>query len=185
MTGTGVAAPKNLVRAGRRWFLRIPFGSLRFYVVLLIAGFVVHLVDSIVFQIPFVEPVIDNKELVLEFQKRQLDIWGEMNKLLIALATATAGAVGGFMLGRDKVSTLPPEQRRRAGTSWMFCAFSLYFGYLSYEETMVMLSHGTFNSYNPRVWWPTRAQFWTFLISIIIFADFIYGSIRDKGKATE
>jgi hypothetical protein len=184
MTGTGEAASKPPDRSGRRWFLRIPFGSLRFYVVLLIAGIALHVVDSVVFQIPFAEPVTD-KELVLEFQKRQLDIWGEMNKLLITLATATAGAVGGFMLSRDKVLPLAPEQRRRAGASWMFCAFSLYFGYLSYQEAMWMLSLGTFNAYNPRVWWPTRAQFWTFLVAIIIFADSIYGSIRDKNKAAE
>jgi hypothetical protein len=146
MTGTGEAASKPPDRSGRRWFLRIPFGSLRFYVVLLIAGFALHVVNSVVFHIPFVEPVTD-KDVIREFQKRQLDIWEEMNKLLIALATATAGAVGGFMLSRDKVLPLAPEQRRRAGASWMFCAVSLYFGYLSYQEATWMLSLGTFNAY--------------------------------------
>jgi len=128
---------------------------------------------------PFSEAMPD-KELAFEFQKRQLDIWAEMNKLLITLATLTAGAVGGFILNRDKQVPLSPAQIRRAGASWIFCAFSLYFGYLAYHEATWMLSLGTFNSYNPRLWWPTQAEFWCFLISVIIFADFIYNSIRHK-----
>lgn len=183
MTGKGVATSKTHDRSARRRFLRIPFGSLRFYILLLIAGLALHFIESLVDDMPFHVPV--DKELILELQKRQLDTWAEMNKLLITLATATAGAVGGFMLNRDKASPLSREQRRRAGASWMFCALSLYFGYLSYHEAMWMLRFGVFDSFNPRVWWPARAQFWTFLVSIIIFADFIYGSIRDKDKAAE
>ena len=163
----------------RRSFLGIPFGSFRFYLAVLIAAVLLHVINALVSNMPFVEPVRD-KDLVLEFQKRQLDVWTEMNKLLIALATVTVGAVGGFMLNRDKAAPLPPPQMRRAAASWIFCCLSLYFGYLSYYEATWMLSLGTFNSYNPRLWWPTRAQFWTFLIAILLLADFVYGSIRDK-----
>jgi hypothetical protein len=137
-----------------------------------------YLVNGIVFRIPFSEPV--DKDLALEFQKRQLDIWEETNKLLITLATLTAGAIGGFVLSRDKAFPRSISHRRRAAASWIFCALSLYFGYLSYNEATWMLSLGVFNSYNPRLWWPTQAQFWSFLISVIIFADFIYGSVLDR-----
>jgi hypothetical protein len=171
------ASPRTVSRS----ILRVRFGSLRFYVILLIVAVALHFINNVVFHMPFSEPVPD-KDLALEFQKRQLDIWAEMNKLLITLATLTAGAVGGFMLNRDKATPLPPGQTRRAAASWIFCALSLYFGYLAYNEATWMLSLGTFNSYNPRIWWPIRAQFWCFLISVIIFADFIYGSIRYKNE---
>ena len=39
---------KSHDRSGRRWFLRIPFGSLRFYIILLIAGFALQFVESVV-----------------------------------------------------------------------------------------------------------------------------------------
>ncbi|MGA7339712.1 MAG: hypothetical protein WBE72_25710 [Terracidiphilus sp.] len=180
-----MSKPSGMTRtksnAKPRSFLHIRFGSFRFYLALLVAALALHAIDALISYIPFVEPVRD-KELVLEFQKRQLDIWTEMNKLLIALATVTIGAVGGFMINRDKVVPLPRPQLRRAAASWIFCCLSLYFGYLSYYEATWMLSLGTFNSFNPRLWWPTRAQFWTFLIAVILLADFVYGSVRDKQK---
>jgi len=173
----------GITGARRRRFPQLRFGSLRFY--LLLAGVIVglHLLDSVFIEIPVVEPVPD-KEIVREFKTKQLDMWAEMNKLLIAFATVTIGAVGGFMINRDKSAPLSPPQMRRAGASWLFCALSLYFGYLSYQQATWMLNAGVFDPLAARLWWPARAQFWSFLVSIILFADFIYGSIRDKAPTT-
>ena len=158
--------------------LRLRFGSFRFYIVLTLVVIVLHEVDSVLYHMQLVEP--QDPQLVAEFQKKQLDIWAEMNKLLIALATVTIGALGGFMLNREGHKRLQPRSLHRAAASWLFCALSLYLGYLSYQQATLMLSQGVFNPISPRVYWPARAQFWTYLISIVLFADFIYGSIRDQ-----
>jgi hypothetical protein len=177
-----VLAPEDFgmsVHVKPRSFLQVSFGSFRFYLALVTLAFALHVVNSVVSYMPFAEP-LPEKELASDFQKKQVDIWAEMNKLLITLATLTIGGIGGFMLQGDKTAPHPPRQMRRAAASWIFCALSIYCGYLSYHEATWMLSLGTFNSFNPRLWWPARGQFWTFLISVIILADLIYGSIRDR-----
>lgn len=163
----------------RRFVPRVRFGSFRFYLAVVVVALALHIFNSILSYTPFAEPVPD-KEVAIEFQKKQLDTWAEMNKLLITLATLTIGAIGGFMVHRDKASALPARAMRRAAASWIFCALSIYFGYLSYHEAAWLLSLGAFNSYYPRLWWPAHAQFWAFLISVLLFADFVYGSIRDR-----
>lgn len=162
-----------------RSFLHVRFGSVRFYVALLIVAVLLHIINAAIAYLRWAQPLPEH-ELAVEFQKRQLDIWTEMNKLLITLATVTIGTVGGFLVNRDKTNPVSLAQLRRAAASWIFCALSLYFGYLSYNEAVTMLSLGTFDTFDPRLWWPTRAQFWTFLISVILFADFVYGSIRSN-----
>ena len=157
----------------RRGF-RFSFRSIRLYLIVIVAILVLHEFDVVLSQMPVLEPQIP--ELVAEFQKKQADVWAEMNKLLVALATLTIGAVGGFILHRDKHARLHSSQQRRAVLSWLFCALSLYFGYLSYQQTTLLLNHGVFNPLSPRIWWTARAQFWTYLISMVLFADFIYGS---------
>jgi hypothetical protein len=172
-TKRGWAIPRG------RFFAPVHFGSLRFYVVLAIVVLALHFFDSIILYMPVALPVPEH-ELALEFKKKQLDMWAEMNKLLIAFATVTIGAVGGMLLNRDKSIPVSTSQRRRAAASWLFCALSLYFGYLSYQQASWMLNSGVFDPLTPRLWWPARAQFWSFLISVILFADFAYGSVRDK-----
>jgi len=62
------------------------------------------------------------------------------------------------------------------------CAASLYFGYLAYQQAVWMLNNGFFNPANPRIWIPTRAQFWSFLASVVVFADFVYASLQANDK---
>lgn len=158
------------------------FGALRFYAALAIVIFVLHTIDAVIVSMPVVLPEPDH-DLSLALRQKQLDLWSEMNKLLIAVATLTIGAIGGMMVNRDKARPLDPPQLRRAAASWLFCALSLYFGYLSYQQATRMLNHGVFDPFTARLWWPARGQFWTFLISIIILGDFVYSSIRGKAAA--
>jgi hypothetical protein len=160
-------------------YLGVRFGSLRFYLALTVVIIGLHTVDAVIVNLPLVVSQPDN-ELAAAFRQKQLDVWSEMNKLLIAFATVTIGAIGGFMLNRDKAHPLSLPQLRRAATSWFFCALSLYFGYLSYQQATQMLKHGVFDPFTARLWWPARGQFWAYLVSIILFGDFIYTSIRDK-----
>jgi hypothetical protein len=170
----GQVAPRSM--------FRVRFGSVRFYCILVVVILGLHLVESVIRNFPMVE-TLPEKEIAAQFRQKQLEVWSEMNKLLIAVATVTIGAVGGFMLNRDKTAPLLPQQMHRAAASWFFCALSLYFGYLSYQQATWMLTYGIFNPFNPRLWWPARAQFWTYLLSLVLFADFIYGSIQNKGQA--
>lgn len=178
MRGKATAAAPIRHRTWR--FPGVRFGSLRFYLALTAIIFCLHAVDAVMVNLPLVitEP---DKEVAIAFKQKQLDLWSEMNKLLIAFATVTIGAIGGFILNRDKTHPLPLPHLRRAAASWFFCALSLYFGYLSYQHATLMLKHGVFDPFTARLWWPARGQFWAFLVSIILFGDFIYTSVRDKG----
>lgn len=173
------AAEAASTRAKVKPFLGVRFGSLRFYIALAVVTVGLHTVDTVILSVPVVitQP---EKEIVAAFKQKQLDLWTEMNKLLIAFATVTIGAISGFLLNRDKTHPLSIPQLRRAATSWFFCALSLYFGYLSYQLATQMLKHGVFDPFTARLWWSSRFQFWAFLISIVLFGDFIYTSIRDK-----
>ena len=117
-------------------------------------------------------------EKAADYQQKQVDSFMEMNKLLIALATVSIGGITGFVLHRDKSLKFSRTQLRRVIASWTLCAASLYFGYLSYQQVTWELYWGFFDPYNSHLWWPSRAQFWTFLCSVVVFADFIYGSLQ-------
>ena len=94
----------------RSWW-RVHFGSLRFYILLVITAVVLHLIGSVVESISDVQP---NSSLADEFRKKQLDIWAEMNKLLIALSTVVIGGIGGFVLKHEHSSVTEVRQMRRA-----------------------------------------------------------------------
>jgi hypothetical protein len=153
--------------------------SARLYLALASVTALLLLVEWILASTPFVE-AMPAQEISSEFLKKQTETWAEMNKLLIELATLVVGAISGFVVNRDKNAPLPSAQRRKVTVSWILCGASLYFGYLSYQQATWMLSIGFFNAHNPRLWLPMQAQFWTFLFSVIVFADFIYGGLRHK-----
>jgi len=115
-------------------------------------------------------------------QTKQLETYVEMNKLLTTLATFTIGATIGFVVNRDKRIKLRPSQLRRAIASWTLGGISLYFGYLSYRQVVWILDKELFGLYSPLVWWLTRAQFWTFLLSVAVLADFIYRTVGSEAQ---
>jgi hypothetical protein len=179
MEGNGTQVLETAKR--RRARPRLRSTSARLYVALACVTALLLLLEWILASTPFVE-AMPAQEISNEFQKKQIETWAEMNKLLIELATLVVGAISGFVVQRDKDTSLPPAQRRKVTLSWILCGASLYFGYLSYQQATWMLSIGFFNAHNPRLWLPMQAQFWTFLFSVIVFADFIYGGLRHKNQ---
>jgi hypothetical protein len=168
--------PVEVVRP-RRARSRLP-GSVRFYlaftvVVLLLVGF-----EGFLTSLPFADAIPDYAE---QLQQRQLDSYFEMIQLLITLATLVIGGVTGYVINRDNTIGLSAPQVRRVVASWALCAASLYFGYLAYQQAVWMLNNGFFNPNNARIWIPTRAQFWSFLASVVVFADFVYSSLQMSG----
>jgi hypothetical protein len=153
---------------------RVP-GAVRFYFAF--AAIVLTLVafEAFLTSLPFADAIPDYAE---QLQQRQLDSYFEMIQLLITLATVTIGGITGYVINRDNTKGLSSPQLRRVVASWALCAASLYFGYLAYQQAVWMLNNGFFNPANPRIWIPTRAQFWSFLASVVVFADFVYMSLQ-------
>jgi hypothetical protein len=153
---------------------------LRFYFVLPVLVALLIGIEALLSSFKFAEGLTDN---AAEYQRKQVDSFMEVNKLLITLATVSIGGITGFVLQRDKALKLSQPQLRRVIASWALCAASLYFGYLSYQQVTWELYWGFFDPYNSHLWWPARAQFWTFLSSVVVFADFIYGSLQVRQTA--
>lgn len=110
-----------------------------------------------------------------DFQTRQLDTFLEMNKLLTTLATVAIGASTGFIAGREGKQPVLPQQMKRAVAAWILLGASIYFGYLATQQVVWMLHSRFFNLYYAGIAWPTRFQFWTFLIAVVVMAEFVYG----------
>lgn len=154
---------------------------MRFYVLFSITVFLLVVFEAFLTSLPFADAIPDYAQ---ELQQRQLDSYFEMIRLLITLATFAMGGITGYVLNRERAAGLTRRQLRRVIASWTLCAASLYFGYLAYQQVVWMLNNGFFNPSNPRVWVPTRAQFWSFLACVVVFVDFVYSSLQSAEGRT-
>lgn len=150
--------------------------STRFYLLFTIAVLVLVAFEAFLTSIPFADAIPDNSEAL---KVRQLDSYFQMIQLLITLSTLVMGGITGYVIKGGRERGLSGRQLRRVIASWALCATSLYFGYLSYQQVVWMLNNGFFNPYNLRVWIPTRGQFWCFLASVVVFADFVHLSFQE------
>lgn len=150
--------------------------SLLFYALFSLGALGLVAFEAYLTSLPFADAIPDYAEAL---QQRQLDSYFEMIRLLITLATLVMGGITGYVINRGREAELGGRQLRRVIASWTLCATSLYFGYLAYQQVGWMLNHGFFNPYNPRVWIPTRGQFWSFLACVVVFADFVYVGLRE------
>lgn len=171
-------SPGDVIRP-RRARSRLRSGPVRFYVVFSLTVMVLVGFEAFLTSLPFADAIPDYAE---ELQQRQLDSYFQMIELLITLATLTMGGITGYVINHERKVGLSAPQLRRIVASWVLGAASLYFGYLAYQQVVWMLNNGFFNPANPRVWVPTRAQFWSFLASVVVFADFVYASLEITGE---
>jgi hypothetical protein len=163
------SAPRRRVRTS------VLPGSVRFYLAFSTIVVVLVVFEAFLTSLPFADAIPDFAD---QLQQRQLDSYFQMIELLITLATLAMGGITGYVINRDNTIGLSSPLLRRVVASWALCAASLYFGYLAYQQAVWMLNNGFFNPANPRIWIPTRAQFWSFLASVVVFADFVYGSLQ-------
>ena len=154
---------------------------MRFYLAFSTIVIVLVAFEAFLTWLPFADAIPDFAD---ELRQRQLDSYFQMIELLITLATLAMGGITGYVINRDNTMGLTPRLRRRVIASWTLCAASLYFGYLAYQQAVWMLNTGFFNPANPRIWIPTRAQFWSFLASVVVFADFVYATLQVTGTRT-
>ena len=130
-------------------------------------------------------PVVEEMRTELSaLETRQLDTYMETTKLLTTLATAVIGAATGFLLNRREKVKLTDAHKRRVLFSWILASASLYCGHLAYQNVIWMLNSKFFNLFYPGIAWPTRAQFWLFLLAVITLADFVYRSIAPEGEVS-
>jgi len=157
-------------------------GTVRFYLAFSIVVLMLVAFEALLTSLPFADAIPDYAD---QLQQRQLDSYFQMIELLITLATLAMGGITGYVINRNNTIGLSSELLRRVVASWALCAASLYFGYLAYQQAVWMLNNGFFNPANPRIWIPTRAQFWSFLACVVVFADFVYASfqVSDVGTA--
>jgi hypothetical protein len=128
--------------------------------------------------VPNIFTVSEDKIYTLNpLQTKQVDTYVAMTQLLISLATGAAGAVTLIIFNRYDKEPLPPAQLRRAMAAWALIGLSLYAGHLSYQNLLKMLSDSYLNLMQARVIWPSRVQFWSFLLAIVVVADFVHTSL--------
>ena len=116
-----------------------------------------------------------------KLQEKELDTFLEMNRLLTTLATGVLGGTIAIVSTRYGSSDVPLLQMWRIVASWVFCGLSLYCGYVSYGGIVWMLHNSAFDLTLPKVVLPQLFQFWSFVVAIFFFADFVY---RGLGKRT-
>jgi hypothetical protein len=155
---------------------------LAFYLLLALVVASVILTEAVIARLPFASPEVTN---LTDVEKKELDIFTEMNKLLTTLATLTIGATSAFMINRDSRAELRPGTLGRAITGWVFTGASLYFGHLSYQRVLWMLNGHFFDLFLGTVWWPSRAQFWSFLVGVVVLLDFVRSSITRARSTLE
>ena len=152
---------------------------MRFYLAFATIVIVLVAFEAFLTRLPFADAIPDFAD---QLRQRQLDSYFQMIELLITMATLAMGGITGYVINRDNTMGLSRVMRRRVVASWALGAASLYFGYLAYQQAVWMLDNGFFNPANPRIWIPTRAQFWSFLASVVVFADFVYASLQATDK---
>src|SRR5947208_2683562 len=99
-----------------------------FICVLVIVGVLLALQRYYVEELPFVGDEITKLN---SLQEKQFELFLEMNRLLVTLATLALGGIGAFVFNRYKTGRLPTAQIARAAFSWVFAGLSLFTGYLA------------------------------------------------------
>lgn len=154
--------------------------TIRFYAFAIAALVLLILLQQVFSRLSFASEEVSS---LTSLQEKQLEVFVDMNKLLITLSTVSLGGIGAFVLNRYKGQSMPWYQVWRVTASWVFCGLSLYCGVLANERLIWMLQSGFFDLTNPRIIWVYRSQFWTLAIAIFFLADFFYRGLRKTEAA--
>jgi len=145
---------------------------------LLLSAVGVVVVDWALSHLSLAEPLIADLNAI---QAKQVDIYVQVTQQIFTLATLVLAGVGLFITPERKIST--------QGPLWLLTSIavlagsSMYFGYLSFNTIVWMLSKQFFNLETPILHYLRLAQFWTFIASVFIFAWFwLKQSTQEKSK---
>ena len=101
-------------------------------------------------------------ETLSNLQEKQIDLFVQQSNLLTTLTGALFAALGALSV-KDTHQPLNAPDLSVLMLAATFAGFSLYFGYLAYQEIIWMLGQKFFNLDTPQLAWPRRLQFFTFL----------------------
>jgi len=108
-------------------------------------------------------------------QGKAIDIYTTAASLLTTLATALLGALGYLLMNERQAK--PGLQRSvpvMAVISAAFAVVSIYFGYRCDSNALWYVSEGAFTPNAPPLVWPKIAQFFSLLLAVFFFADFVF-----------
>lgn len=126
--------------------------------------------------------VVDPSQTPPPSEEWQLNALLELNHLLTTLSTGLLAAIG-FILIRGR--------KPRAGiqlwpalASTFFVFLSMFFGYQLYQSLLWMLAQppALFSLYNPNILYPRQAQFYSFLVGVFFFSDFMIQYLYQKER---
>lgn len=118
-----------------------------------------------------------------KLQEKNVDVFLEMNRTLITLATLTIGAVSFFISVRYGNTRLPLGQICRAIGCWGFAGGSISLGYLSLNAMSQSLSLSVLDIGIPIVLRNQQFQFYSFGLSVVLLLDFVSVSLSENKKS--
>ena len=104
-----------------------------------------------------------------------------MNNLITTLGTGLLGALG-FLLMNGRKSVHWSGAKWLALASAVCVAFSLLFGYVAYLALIDMLRSEIFDLDLPAILWVRQAQFYSFLLAVVLFGDFAFQALHGEDK---
>ncbi|HTR47290.1 MAG TPA: hypothetical protein VMM16_07910 [Verrucomicrobiae bacterium] len=112
-------------------------------------------------------------------QSKGFDIATTMIGLLTTLGTALLGAIG-FLLNGSSQMQLRPRHLVAVFLSAACVGVSLYYGYAGYLSMLFMADAGKFDPYMKSFQAADHAQFYSLLIAVFFFADFVVHDLRSE-----
>lgn len=121
-------------------------------------------------------------ESLNELQEKSIEIILEMNKLIISLSLLLIGGIGAFLLQKyQSVKIHSLAQRMTIVLSIISASLSIYFGYVLYFRMVEMLSNNWFNPQSNLIEQPLMFQYYSFLLSVVLFGLFVINATVPKG----
>lgn len=148
---------------------RREIGRLGFYAGAVAIAVVAWQVQRYVAGQHILEPLVES---LSQLEEKQLQAFLDMNRLLTTLGTTLLGALG-IVLASGSKGQSKSHLRWPAIASGAFAVVSVFFGYIAYEGILYMLRNQFFDLDSPVILWPHRAHFYTLLLSVFFFGDFV------------
>lgn len=126
------------------------------------------------------KPSIEIKELT-NLQEKSIEIFIEMNKLIISFALLLIGGIGGFILQKNSIiMDYSLGQTLLIMLSLLLNVISIYFGYTSYFSLVEILSNSMLNLDMDMITAPQKYQFFSFTFAVLLFGSFIFTNVKIK-----
>jgi len=119
------------------------------------------------------------------FNSKAVDMIGEMNKYLTAIALGIIAILGNILIGQTKLSY---QGTRLTGAFFLAAMLlglcSLFFGFLTYSTLFENVSNSFFDAGDVRVNYAQSGQFYTLIGAAIIFIWYIINTYFNAIKKT-